>query len=121
MGNPIYTELASETLAILLEFGRDVTLRKNVAGVYDPATSGATASTPTDKVLRGAVFDFPAGRTTERADLIQKDDKRLILQAGTAPANEDQILIGGVAYRIVSFEEVAPDGTPVVYDMHLRK
>lgn len=115
-----YSDLAAESLAMLTDFGRDVTWQSFTAGTYDPATGGATPSS-TSATRKGAVFDFGAGQTMMRGSLIQAGDKRLFLDA-TAPVSvQDQCTIAGDVYAVVSVGEVNPAGTPVLYDIHLSR
>lgn len=115
-----YSEIAANALEVLTEFGRDVTRRSYSQGAYDPAT-GLVTPTTADTPRRGALFDFGAGQTLERGTLIQGGDKRLLLDATSTVAQQDHFIIGGVEYVIVSIGEIAPAGTAVLYDIHLRK
>lgn len=115
-----YSEVAANALETLTEFGRDVTRRSFTSGTYDPAT-GLVTPTTADTTRKGVLFDFGAGQTLERGSLIQGGDKRLLLDATASIAQQDHVIVGSTEYLIVSVGEIAPAGTVVLYDIHLRK
>lgn len=115
-----YANIAANALAALTDAGQDVTRRAYAAGAYDPAT-GAASITTTDTTRKGVIFDFGAGKTLERGALIQIGDKRLLLDATATATMTDHFIVGSDDYSVVSIGEVNPAGTPVLYDIHLRK
>lgn len=117
-----YDEIAADALEILEEFGADVTLTNNAAATYYPATGGSTASASAADTRKGAIFDFGAGDVNGPGGLIQGGDKRCLLEAGTfAPQLEDHVTANSVEYVIKGVGSINPAGTPVLYDLHLRK
>lgn len=115
-----YDNLAATAARLLARFGQPVTLSRAATGAYDPATSGVTSAAPTALTRRGALFDFAAGVTNLRGNLVQATDRQLLLEAGEAPALTDSIVIGGQTFTIVSIGELNPAGVPVMYDLHVR-
>lgn len=115
-----YDNLAATAARLLTRYGQSVTLRRAAAGTYDPATSGVTSAAPTDLTRQGALLDFGVGVTNLRGNLVQATDRRLLLEAGEAPALADAFVIGGKVFTIVSIGEISPAGTPVMYDLHVR-
>lgn len=115
-----YSDMAAVALEQLTEFGQDVALRNYTVGTYDPA-DGTVPTTYADVTRKGALFDFGAGQINGPGGLIQGGDKRLLLQAGTVPALEDHVIVDSVDYVIKGVGEVNPAGTPVLYDLHLRR
>lgn len=114
-----YSELAANATEILTEFGRNVTRRSYTVGNYNPAT-GSTAPVTADTTRKGATFDFGSGKTFHNGNLIQADDKRLLLDADATISPQDHFIIGGKEYVTVSVGEINPAGTVVLYDIHLR-
>lgn len=115
-----YASIAASSLAALTDAGQDITRRTYTAGAYDTATGGASLTT-TDTTRKGVILDFGAGKTVERGSLIQVGDKRLLLDASATVAMTDHFIVGSDDYAVVSIGEVNPAGTPVLYDIHLRK
>jgi len=111
--------VAASVLAMLTKRGRDVTRRAYSAGTYDTAT-GLVTPTTADTTRKGYRSDFGAGKTTERGTLIQVGDKKLLLDASAAIAQQDHFIISGTEYIIVSFGEIEMDDAVVAYDVHLR-
>lgn len=116
-----YAEIAADVLDILTEEGQAVTLRTVTEGAYDPATSTATDTT-TDTTRRAVLFDIAKGITSIRGTLVQATDLQAYMEAsGTAPANTDKLIdANGITYTILSVGVIAPTGTAVLFDLHLR-
>lgn len=117
-----YTSLAKTAAKTLKDFGKPLTLRDNPEAVYDPTQGTTSGPSPKDTIRNGVIFDFGAGQTEVRGNLIQVTDKRCLLEVGTKPTTEDQIIDpdGGVIYKIVSVGEIKPATIPVLYDLHLH-
>lgn len=121
-----YTKSAATALRLLTKFGRTVTLRKQTAGAYDPATSSSTVTT-TDYTGTGALFDFNErllGTQFADGQTYQVGDKKLLLApAGitTDPAPGDLLIFGSDTWTVLNIKTLEPAGTPVLYELHLRK
>lgn len=102
--------------------GGTVHLLNTIPGVYDPATSTTSPSTPVDTPRSGMVFDFGPGQVNGPGGLIQGGDKRCLMEVGVVPGLEDRIITAGaVEYVIKGIGTLDPSGTnPVLYDIHLR-
>lgn len=121
-----YSKSAATALRLLTKFGRTVTLRKQTEGAYDPATSSATITT-TDYTGHGALFDFnerQLGTTFAPGSTIQIGDKRLSLAPSgitVAPVPNDLLIFGSDTWSVINVKTLAPAGTVVMYELHLRK
>lgn len=121
-----YANTAATSLKLLTRFGRTVTLRRQVAGAYDPATGSATVTT-TDYTGKGAIFDFDErrlGTVFAPGSTIQMGDKYLLLAPDgitVAPAPGDFLIFGSDTWNIVNKKSVEPAGIVVLYELHLRK
>lgn len=113
-----YPALTSTARAIIKEFGALVVLQSRILPNYDPATGTATPTYVSSNRL-GVIFDFGVGQTLSFGGLIQKEDKRLILEAGVAPLLQDRIIADNVEYVIKGVGTVSPANYPVMYDLHL--
>lgn len=114
-----YAELADTAAEILAEYGQTVTRTASTAGSYNPATGSVTVTTANTSRV-GADFAFGQGATTVRGQMIQKNDRRLLLDADGPVAMTDSFTIGGKNFTVVSFDQVAPAGVAVMYDIHIR-
>jgi hypothetical protein len=105
--------------------GQAITLTRQSAGTYDPATGTATVTTSTQTGW-GAVFDY--GTKQIDGTLIKAGDKQLLLSALnaagtalTAPELNDTVTIGGVVYTLVQpLKTLSPAGTTVLFEVNLR-
>lgn len=114
-----YSDLAKVSLDLLTRFGQAVTRREFTTGAYDP-TTGAASQTFADTSRKGALFAFGAGVTSVRGQLIQIKDKRLLIDATGTITADDNFIVNGTEYTVVTMSEISPAGTPVVYDLHIR-
>ncbi len=115
-----YSDMALTASQMLAEFGQLVTLRKAGIGTYDPSTGKNTRPAVNDVQVHGAVFDYPPGQVNGPGGLIQGGDRRLLLEAGTAPSLEDRVIVGPVEYIIKGFQTINPSGAVVMYDIQLK-
>ena len=122
--NDFYTRMQATANKLLRGKGQTVTLSRNTAGAYDPAT-GTTPVTVTTQNGTGAIFDY----NDKNIDgvLILSGDKQLLLSAVnstgtalTAPMVNDTVTAGGVVRTITRIKTLAPAGTTVLYDCNLR-
>lgn len=121
-----YARLQSTADKMLKGKGQSLTLTKNTAGTYNPATGGFTGAGTSTQTAYGAVFDYGAKQID--GTLIKAGDKQLLLSAVktdgaalTAPVLGDTVSIGGVTYTLVEpLKEVNPAGTVVLFDVNLR-
>lgn len=114
-----YADTAALAVEALTEFGAPIVRRANTVGAYSPST-GAATSTTADTTRVGALFDYGAGQTQVRGQLVQVSDKRLLVDPTGAVLPTDQFVVSGKVYSVVSIGEVNPAGTVVLYDLHVR-
>lgn len=114
-----YAALASKSAALLSKFGRDVTRRRVTRGAYDTSQGSAANAGQADATFKGALLDF--GTREVDGTLVKSTDKKLLLEASGAPLASDTFLVGGLEYAVVSVKEISPAGTPVLYEVQLRK
>lgn len=116
-----YDSLALTAARLLAQYGRDVVRRRpGAASPYSPSSGTASVPAASEATFKGALLDFQGGQKEVRGNTINVDDKRLLLEPAAAPTADDAFVIGGIYYAVVSRGEVAPGGTPVVYDLHVR-
>jgi hypothetical protein len=114
-----YQDMQSTAAELLTEFGQAVTLSRQTAGAYNPAT-GAAAVTVTTQTGTGAIFDY--GSRDIDGTLIKQGDKKLLLAALgiTAPQVDDTVTVNGVVYTIVLIKALNPAATAVMYICTIR-
>lgn len=125
-----YTEIAADVLAALQEDGFAVTLRRQTAGTYNPVTGEFSGESTTDYAAQALISSqnmSQTGNTGERyfnGTLIQTGDKILMLAASglsVTPAPGDRLIIGSVAWQIVTLITVEPGGVALFYRVLVRK
>jgi hypothetical protein len=119
-----YAKMQATANRLLKGKGQSITLTRQTAGAYDPAT-GTAAVTTTTQTAYGAMFEY--GDKNIDGVLIQEGDKQLLLSAlnsaGTAlvaPALNDTVTINTVVYTVVRIKPLSPAGTTVLFDCNIR-
>lgn len=113
-----YTSLAATATKLIKDKGQLVYMTKTTNAAYTPA-AGAPAGVEARVALYGVAKGFPLGKVD--GSLIRSGDISVLLEGGKGdPADYDAIEVAGKAYTIVNRREIAPGGTPVVYEAHLR-
>lgn len=113
---PSLRKVASKLVA---KFGGEATLRRVVAGVYNPKT-GKSGETVTDTALRGVLQDVTRREVNE---LVQAGDKRLIIAAAdttAVPTPADRIIISGRSLQIIEVRTIEQGNQPITYELILR-
>ena len=119
-----YAKMQATANRLLKGKGQAITLSRQTAGAYDPAT-GTAAVTTTAQTAYGAMFEY--GDKNIDGTLIKEGDKQLLLSAinsaGTAlvaPALNDTVTINTVVYTVVRIKPLSPAGTTVLFDCNIR-
>lgn len=119
-----YAKSAATATRLLTKFGQDVTLTRQATGTYDPALSTAPV-TETTETRKAVLLDYDRinfGQTLQDGTRIQMGDRRCLMGAdGSEPTTLDFITVGGVKYPIKVVKILSPAGTPILYDMLIRK
>lgn len=119
-----YAKMQATANKLLKGKGQSLTLTRQTAGTYNPATGQATVTTTTQAGY-GAIFDY----SDKNIDgvLVVSGDKQLLLSAVnsagtalTAPVVNDTVTAGGVVRTITRIKTLSPAGTTVMFDCNLR-
>jgi hypothetical protein len=104
---------------LMARFGGTITLRSVTTGVYN-ATTGTISETSIDTTVRGVLEDV---RRSEVNDLVQQDDKRLMIAAAdlaSAPTIADRVIISSRSMQIIEVRTIEQDNTAITYELILR-
>ena len=104
---------------LMAKFGGTATIRRVVAGAYNP-TTGTVSETTTDTAVRGVLEDV---NLREVNDLIQSGDKRLTVAAAdvaAVPSTADRVLIGGITHQVIRVTTIEQDNTAITHELILR-
>lgn len=112
-----YAKTASTATRLLLRFGAAATLKREVAGAYNPVT-GEASVTITSLVTTAAVFAYPASYID--GTLILQGDQRAYCAPGVLPKQGDKLTWQSVDYTVIAVKPVSPAGVPVLHEAQLR-
>lgn len=119
-----YTKLAATAKKLLTNFGQSVTLVIPADGAYDPDTGTGTRGEARESRM-AALLDFERinfGMTLQDGSRILANDRRCIMDAnGTAPTTHHFVEVAGERFPIKDVKILNPAGTPVLYDLLIRK
>lgn len=114
-----YDAVAQRALATIAKSGAPVTFPgAGTAGTYDPLTdtwSGGAAGT--DVVGRAVQIEGDVDRFATLKLVLNNPVTLMVAAAGLAvtPAIGMPFVWAGITYTIKDLEDVAPDGTPIIY------
>lgn len=126
------SDFDATVVEFMRDFGTTATILTNHSGSYDPSTSRFTQY-GTNITVKAILMDRTLrsdGDQNSPNSLIQAGDKQCFIQppeknGGSAihiDTVSDQLLIGGVTYRIVTVKSLNPSTTnSVLYELYLRK
>jgi hypothetical protein len=97
-----------------------MTLYKDIAVTYDPAT-GTNTSTVSNYTDIGVILPFGDGVSSSQDSLIQQNDQQVFIQLSVAPVPTDRLLVGSVTYEVISVKAIEPAGINVLYEIQVRK
>lgn len=119
-----YDEMATMALDMITEYGQSVTLREVTPGGYDPDTSTTLPPVIQQQITQAILLEY-SGREFEASSLILTGDKKLKIPAqGLAwvPGLGSKAVIQSVEWSIVPpVKEINPAGTPILYELQVRR
>lgn len=122
-------EMAAMALEMLAEFGRTITLSREVSGTYDPDTGTSSGTTETQDAI---VVIQPATGSTVSAFDVKFDNGTLVeqnLRALTIAAKDlawmpvagDKASFDGSDWTFIGCTPINPAGTPIVYKAAVKR
>lgn len=116
-----YSEMAATVRESLDEFGLPLTIKRETGGTLDPITDTVSGSTPEALPTVGMFASISAAKVSELfGDSVMMGDRVLLLTDAVKPLNGDAIEIGGANWSVVSIDEKAPAGIPLIYRVLVR-
>jgi hypothetical protein len=113
-----YAAMAETATRLIDRFGQPVTLRRQIAGTFNPITGTFSGAKVEDIETVGLLRRFP----TDLIDgtRILATDRQLVLVPDVVPAVGDVAVIGAENLAVEEVETVAPAGVPVVFTARVR-
>ena len=115
-----YDSLIAMALDLLGRKGQPITITTIATGAYNPSTGGVF-STETTQTGVGVPVGYKASEI-DGTNIKRGDVKVIVAASGlTEPKVNGLVSFVGFTGTIKNVEIVAPDGTPIVYKLQVRK
>lgn len=114
-----YAKMAATARRLLTRFGNPVTISRTTGGTTDPVTGVTTPGTTETFMPQGVLLKYP-DQLIDGTRILQSD-RRLILDDTVEPTASDKPVVQGQQWTIVDFMTVSPAGTPIVYEVQVRR
>ncbi|MCO8161074.1 hypothetical protein NJC38_02770 [Pseudomonas sp. 21LCFQ010] len=119
-----YEEMAKTALELITEFGQVVTIRDVQPGEYDPVSGADSPGVDREQSAQGILLDF-TGQEFATNTLLKAGDKKLKIAAKGlewAPQLLNTVIIQGETWSLIPpLKEINPAGTPLLYELQVRK
>lgn len=117
------SDMALVATELLTEFGQSVTVTRYGMGVPDASTGVVTPAEETSTET-GVLLDFEYrsfGEAMMPTEMVNRNNKRLLLTANTKLKAGDRVEVDGEIYRIVVIKLINPAGTRIMYDLWVQQ
>lgn len=114
-----YAKMAATARRLLTRFGSTVDIVRETGGGYDPVTGTTTPGTETTYQPKGVLLKYP-DRLIDGTRILQSD-RRLILDDTVNPNASDKPVVQGEEWNIQDIATISPAGTPIIYEVQVRK
>ena len=118
-----YDRMAETALRLIRQYGQTVTLREVTPGEYNPVTGDTAPDAVAETSASGVLIEY-TGQERQSNSLIQQGDKKLMLPAKALvqPSLNSKVVIQGEVWTIVPpLKVMNPAGTPLVYELQVRR
>lgn len=118
-----YERMADTALRLIGQYGQTVTLREVTPGEYNPVTGDTAPDAVAETSASGVLIEY-TGQERQSNSLIQQGDKKLMLPAKALaqPSLNSKVVIQGEVWTIVPpLKVMNPAGTPLVYELQVRR
>lgn len=114
-----YDAVAGRALATIARKGSDVGFGTGTGGIYDPLTDTWSGGTIGSAVGKAVQIDNDLAQL-QALDLITRTTVTLLVAAKAltvVPDREMPMTWASVVYRVADVQTIAPDGTPLLYQV----
>jgi len=115
-------QFQASVVGFLGDMGRAMTLRRIVAGTYDPTTGTTTGDTTTDYPGTGRLGDY--SDVAQDGTVIKESDRKatfLPTDTSVTPQVGDRLVVGSDVYTVVNFKTREIGGIIGSYTLQVRK
>jgi hypothetical protein len=117
----LQSEAAADVLRLLTDAGASGTLSRFTPGAYDPETGDTAAGTTETWSVIMTLTNFKSrelsGQHESSGRILANEKKALIATPGlaTTPQSGDDVIFGGVTYKISAVQIVELNALPIVF------
>lgn len=114
-----YAKMAATAKRLLTRFGSTVQIKRTTGGTYDPITGATTPGTETTYEPKGVLTKYP-DRLIDGTRILQSD-RKLILDDTVEPNASDKPVVQGEEWTVQEISTISPAGTPIIYEVRVRR
>jgi hypothetical protein len=115
----LYDRASSTAKQMIGKYGRDLVLKRNIEGTFDPATYAFSGTSSPEVSCKGIVTNFKINEVD--GTIVLRTDKKIILDADALPEQNDKIIDGTDEYTIVNVDSLEPGNTTLLYKVQARR
>jgi len=119
MPDSFYYKMAETAKRLIDRFGQTVEIKRVTGEVIDPVTGVVTPGTEESFYPNGVLR--PYRKSLIDGTRIQTNDLELVLDNTVKPLTSDEPRINGEYFTVVNVTSIAPGGTPLIYNVQVRR
>lgn len=112
---------ASDIAKSLKADGQAMTLTRVSGGVLDPVSGTITGEVTQTWTVYGITKRYKASEINASGGLILTGDKQAVIDATVKPLPGDSLTIMGTAWKVISVDELSPQGEALMHYVQYRK
>jgi len=119
MPDSFYFRMAETAKRLIDRFGQTVEIKRETGEVIDPVTGQVSPGTEESFYPSGVLR--PYRKSLIDGTRIQANDLELVLDNTVNPITSDEPKINGEYFTVVNVSSIAPGGTPLIYNVQVRR
>ena len=112
---------ASDIAKSLNADGQSMTLTRMSGGILDPVAGTITGEVTQAWTVYGITKRYKASEINASGGLILTGDKQAIIDSTVKPLPGDTLSIMGTVWKVISSDELSPQGEALLYYVQCRK
>lgn len=108
-----------DVVGLIRAIGKNLTLRVVSGGSYNAATGQLSGGSQTDNTVKGMLLSYSDSQRD--GEMVQKGDRKAVLEADTLPSIQDILIDGSDEYEIINVTQIESNDSDLVYVCQIRQ